>query len=494
MVARPPGARDPVVGPAGRERRRWWPPSLRGLGRVVVASGAVLVVAIALIVLSAKSLRGAVESVVRDTYSLDLVDRLDAELFRYARVSNEIVTTGDPRSEVTRLEIEEELYGLVEGLKEFSGSAAEDRRIEHVRERVGAYLAERRSAEAEGLGLREILSRTSPRLTHASDAVEELKGLNERELAGSQSRAARLQGVSNAAGGLALVLALGGMLLLTVIFRRQIVVPLTCILQTVQRFRAGDLTSSAPEEGPREICEIARAFNQATSEIAERRANQLAFLAGVAHDLRNPLAAMKSATQLLREERLDPEAADSVERLDRQVDRLARMVSDLADATQIEAGQLEIHAERHDLRGDAREMVELYAPTSPAHRITLAVPEEPVVVRADPLRIEEVVSNLLSNAIKYSPKGGAIEVSVGSAGGEAILSVADHGPGIPADQIEEIFLPFRRGPWAALAHGSGLGLSVIRKIVDAHGGRIDVESEPGRGSTFFVRLPLAQPG
>src|SRR5690606_31955254 len=99
----------------------------------------------------------------------------------------------------------------------------------------------------------------------------------------------------------------------------------------------------------------------------------------------------------------------------------------------------------------------------------------------------------LSNAIKYSPDGGDIQVAVDTAGSDAVLSVTDHGPGIPPDQMDEIFLPFRRGPWAALAHGSGLGLSVIRKIVDAHGGRIDVESEPGRGSTFVVRLPLAQP-
>jgi two-component system, OmpR family, sensor histidine kinase MtrB len=117
-----------------------------------------------------------------------------------------------------------------------------------------------------------------------------------------------------------------------------------------------------------------------------------------------------------------------------------------------------------------------------------------VVVCADPLRIDQVVSNLLSNAIKYSPDGGDIEVLVETTAREAVISVRDQGVGIGAEEMPHVFAPFRRGKGSVeVAPGTGLGLSVVRRIVEAHGGRVQVESAIGRGSTFRVWLPLVAP-
>lgn len=138
---------------------------------------------------------------------------------------------------------------------------------------------------------------------------------------------------------------------------------------------------------------------------------------------------------------------------------------------------------------DDESSIGLYGPTSPDQEITAGVPREPLLVRADPLRVEQVISNLLSNAISFSPSGGSIALTLEAEGSEAVLSVTDRDIEIRPEDISSIFQPFRRSR-PDVAPGAGLGLSVVHRIVAAHGGRMEVHSEPGHGSTFRVRLPL----
>jgi signal transduction histidine kinase len=134
----------------------------------------------------------------------------------------------------------------------------------------------------------------------------------------------------------------------------------------------------------------------------------------------------------------------------------------------------------------------LYARDEREHRLVLQVPDEPIFVCGDVVRLEQVVVNLVSNAIKYSPRGGTIRVVVEKTATDAILSVSDEGVGIPERDVDVIFEPFHRaGPSRDLAPGAGLGLSILARIVRAHGGRVEVQSKVGRGSTFYVVLPLA---
>jgi signal transduction histidine kinase len=171
-----------------------------------------------------------------------------------------------------------------------------------------------------------------------------------------------------------------------------------------------------------------------------------------------------------------------------QVDRLNRLVDDLLDTVRIEAGKLDLQLKEHDARDVVRESVELYRLTSRDHEVRLSLPDSPVVVMFDAHRIAQVINNLLSNAIKYSPRGGQVDVRVDRDREAVIVSVSDQGVGIHPRDMPRIFEPFQRGT-AADVPGVGLGLSVARRIVQAHGGTIRVEGRQGAGTRFELRLP-----
>jgi signal transduction histidine kinase len=228
------------------------------------------------------------------------------------------------------------------------------------------------------------------------------------------------------------------------------------------------------------------------SALATQREAQIAFLAGVAHDLRNPLSLLKmSADTLEPDGPLPPEPRLRllIERFRRQTTRLDRMIGDFLDMAKIEAGQLELAVEVHDARALVREVVDLF--DEAAHeRIDVSVPAEPLPISCDRVRIEQVITNLVSNAIKYSPAATRIDVAAESRGDELVLRVTDRGIGISKDDQTSIFEPFHRAGLSKEAvPGVGLGLSVVRRIVQAHRGRVEVDSAPGAGSTFRVYLP-----
>jgi signal transduction histidine kinase len=165
------------------------------------------------------------------------------------------------------------------------------------------------------------------------------------------------------------------------------------------------------------------------------------------------------------------------------------MIADLLDTTRLEAGQLEMRFAEADLGALAAGVVEGFQDGSPRHRLVATLPDAPLPVRCDPERIEQVIGNLITNAIKYSPEGGTIEVSAAARGDRVELAVRDSGVGIPADELAHVFDPFRRvAATRHVAPGAGLGLFVVRRIVEAHGGTIEVDSAPGAGSTFRIGL------
>jgi signal transduction histidine kinase len=181
----------------------------------------------------------------------------------------------------------------------------------------------------------------------------------------------------------------------------------------------------------------------------------------------------------------------TIERIGRQITRMERMVGDFLDIAKIEAGQLDLRFDTHDARKLVEEIVDLLEGASQKHRLELRVPDHAVPLRCDQLRIGQVITNLISNAIKYSPEGGVVDVTLESHGGEVELRVTDRGMGIAECDRARIFEPFRRvGLSKETAPGAGLGLFIVRQIVEAHRGRIEVESAPGKGSTFRVFLPV----
>ncbi len=214
---------------------------------------------------------------------------------------------------------------------------------------------------------------------------------------------------------------------------------------------------------------------------------QQEFLAMASHELRHPVTAIKGYAQLML--RRDIYTERSVETILEQAERLERLIDDLMMAAQIEARRLDLRLVETDLVAEARAAVQQILSTDrPIH---LEAVDEPVPVLVDQQRFGQVLTNLLSNAAKYSPAGSEIWVRVARGDGEASIEVSDRGAGIPADALPHLFSRFFRvEATSGGAKGLGLGLYISRQLVEAHGGRIGVESEPGVGSTFTVRLPL----
>jgi two-component system phosphate regulon sensor histidine kinase PhoR len=221
------------------------------------------------------------------------------------------------------------------------------------------------------------------------------------------------------------------------------------------------------------------------------------FVASVSHELRTPLTSIRGFTSLVLErDDLPDDVRHQLRVVERNVARLDRLVADLLQIAQAEQGLVLLERERTDIAHLVRQSVEAARPAVASAGLTLAtrVPEH-LVAMVDPQRFSQVVDNLLSNAVKYTPTGGRIEVDLSVTDERVELVVVDTGIGISPRDRHHVFSRFFRTRHAAQQsiQGIGLGLSITKAIVDSHGGRIEVESEEGRGSTFRVRLPLDVP-
>ena len=234
-------------------------------------------------------------------------------------------------------------------------------------------------------------------------------------------------------------------------------------------------------------------------DLAEQDSRKTAFLATLAHELRNPLAPIRSGLQLMRRTRGDPQALARVQDImDRQLDHLVHLVDDLLDIARITRGQVDLKPALIDLGDVLNAAVETSMPLieSARHRLDLRLPAEPLTLHADFTRITQVISNLLNNAAKYTPRGGAIVLAAERDGDDALIAVSDNGIGIPSEALEDVFKMFTQVSQHAqhIPGGLGIGLSLVRSLVALHGGSITAASGgTGQGSEFTVRLPLAQP-
>lgn len=230
--------------------------------------------------------------------------------------------------------------------------------------------------------------------------------------------------------------------------------------------------------------------------LARQRKDRQAFIAGIVHDLRTPLSVLRMSTDLATTSAapLPPErTAKLMGTVARQVTRLERMASDLLESVTIEAGKVTLRTESLDAREIATEVAALYASTSAKHTVELQQPDEDVAMSCDRIRIEQVLSNLVSNAIKYSPAGGKVALRVEARAGDVVFAVRDDGVGMSEADAAMVFEPFKRSRVLRdEVPGSGLGLFIVRRLVEAHGGCITLRTAPGEGSTFEVRIPAAR--
>jgi len=222
------------------------------------------------------------------------------------------------------------------------------------------------------------------------------------------------------------------------------------------------------------------------------------FVTVVAHEMRTPLSAISNALYILENMKMPVDlAGQQVVTASRQSRQLSRMVDDLLDFGRISQGKIDLRLELTDLNQAAREAVETVHAVADSRGQTLRLTEldEAVLVRADPLRLEQILTNLLSNAVKYTEPGGDVHIKIERLGRDAVTIVEDTGIGLDPVVLPQIFDMFHQvDPSEARSHGGlGVGLGLVRKLVEIHGGEVSAESRgPGRGSRFVVRLPLAE--
>jgi PAS domain S-box-containing protein len=228
---------------------------------------------------------------------------------------------------------------------------------------------------------------------------------------------------------------------------------------------------------------------------ADRRKDE--FLAILAHELRNPLAPIRNSLHVLcLAIRDDPATRGVGEIIERQVNHMVRLVDDLLEVSRITRGKIELRKERVEVADVVRNAVETSRPLieEARHELTVTVPPGPLPLEGDPVRLAQVFANLLNNAAKYTEEGGRIWLTVRREGGEVVILVRDNGTGMPAEMLPRIFELFTQVDRSAdrARGGLGIGLTLVKSLVEMHGGRVEARSDgPGRGCEFVVRLPLA---
>jgi signal transduction histidine kinase len=264
---------------------------------------------------------------------------------------------------------------------------------------------------------------------------------------------------------------------------RQLLVPLRWLGEGVARLAAGDLEVAVPVRSRDELGAVTAAFNQMVRRVREMIGARDQLLLDVSHELRSPLTRMKVALELLP-------AGDKRERMAADVAEMEAMIGELLERERLRDGGA-LERERLDLVSLLRVAVAEVAERAPGVRVSAA--PDALIADGDPTQLRTVLRNLLENAVKYSlPDSRPVEVSAGAEGDRAVVRVRDDGPGIPVADLPRLFEPFFRVDRSRSKRtgGYGLGLSLCRRIVEAHGGSLTVENLPGRGSEFTLLLPL----
>jgi len=260
------------------------------------------------------------------------------------------------------------------------------------------------------------------------------------------------------------------------------------------RLASGDLSARAPVEGDDEVTEVAVAFNDMAAQLEESRRREREFLVSVSHDLRTPLTTISGYAEAIDEGVVQGGELTRVAGvLHRESDRLRRLVEDLMLLSRIEAREFSLRPEEVDLSGHLRGVVDAFRGRAEAANVALEADLPPCPpAHIDPDRVAQVVGNLLENALRYTPEGGRVRLGLADAGGYARISVADTGPGIEAEDLphifERLYVTGRYRP--VRPEGSGLGLSIVKELVEAMAGTTRVDSTPGEGTTVAVMLPI----
>jgi len=274
----------------------------------------------------------------------------------------------------------------------------------------------------------------------------------------------------------------------------RIVKPVTDLTKATRAIAGGQPAPIVPVAGEDEIAELGRAFNRMAVQLAETEERRRRLFAGIAHELRTPLSVIQGTLEGMLDRVIEP-TEERIAGLHSQTLLLKRLITDLRDLSLAQAGVLQLHRQLVDVSGVVRETAEALTPLVEERgvRFRVDLPDRLPRVDVDPDRLRQVMQNLVENALLHTPMGGEVRVAVQANGNGVRCIVADTGTGIAAADLPHIFEHFYRADQsrARSSGGTGLGLAIVKSLVEAHGGRVSVESTPGNGSTFTVELPTS---
>ena len=272
---------------------------------------------------------------------------------------------------------------------------------------------------------------------------------------------------------------------------RRTAAPVSDLIEAAARVEAGDYAARVPERGPPEVRGLARAFNAMSGRLEETDEARRRLLADVSHELRTPLTVMQGTLEGMLDGLYPVDEAHLAPVLE-ETRVLARLIEDLRTLSLSEAGSLRLHREPTDVATLLAEVVASHRAAADAAEVDVTVDSAVGLppLDIDPARIRQVVGNLIANALRFTPVGGRISVTTARTDAGVRIDVSDTGAGMEPDALEHAFDRFYRSP---ASPGSGLGLSIARNLVEAHGGRIEIESAPGRGTAVRFTLPMTTP-
>lgn len=427
--------------------------------------------------------------------SINAAQELEANVQLHSTESLLWELSGDPSHKELRDAARLGLKAWFSQIRKYADTPGEAGMVDEAEVVVDDYLAVRDRLESAGLSSEEIAKQIAKSTGDALSRLSALTARNVQEAKDDYAMAVKLDQRADLLGMVVVGLILLSIPTILVILDRLVFRPLKQMDRSLRDFGAGRPITPI-ETGVIEVQSVSSTLAQLAGQLQKQGESRVRYLAAIAHDLRNPISAIKMSAEILAQERInEPNGSSSetqtfLEVIQKQSTYLNRMVGDLLETTRVEAGQVELKIQPQDLRACVSDCVELFRLYSEAHPLRFMTSEAPVPCSFDAVRISQVVNNLISNAIKYSPFGGEILVKVEKRGDEAVIAVSDHGSGISPEDMAPIFEPFRRSQATReTIPGVGLGLHTARRLVQAHGGRIEVISELGVGSTFLVFLP-----
>ncbi len=268
--------------------------------------------------------------------------------------------------------------------------------------------------------------------------------------------------------------------------------PLRDLSRAVAQVEAGGFDARVPMPHTQdELHDLAAQFNTMLGRIEALISGMRGTLDNVAHDLRTPLMRLRLSVEQALQQKADPETLrEALQDCAEEAERISRMLTTFMDISEAESGAMALNRSETPLRELAAEVMELYQMLAEDKHITFTLhPGEDLAATVDPDRLRQALANLLDNALKYTPELGQVDLRIQRQGNKAAISVEDSGPGIPDEDLPHIFDRLYRGDKSRSQRGLGLGLSLVQAVVTAHGGRIEVQSDPNNGARFTILLP-----